>query len=106
MASKEKNSGWIEKFIPRDLRLSSLGKPRDANRRSSGWIFLSHPHTYVGFYSNCILNLLMSVNTGLDVFTSNMANVLETNRNMMPYQMRKQTTIVVNSGRGLEFQLF
>ena len=36
----------IEKSIPRDHRLSSLGKPRDAKRRSSGRIFLSFPHTY------------------------------------------------------------
>ena len=39
----------IEKSVPRDHRLSSLGKPRDANRWSSGWIFLSHPHTYDRF---------------------------------------------------------
>ena len=40
--------GW-EKIVPRDNRLSSLGKPRDANRRSSGRIFLSHLHTHDGF---------------------------------------------------------
>ena len=32
--------------VPRDHRLSSLGKPRDAKRRSLGWIFLSYPHTH------------------------------------------------------------
>ena len=35
-------SGVQEKSVPRDHRLSSLGKPRDAKRRSSGRIFLSH----------------------------------------------------------------
>ena len=29
----------IEKICPEDRRLSSLGKPRDAKRRSSGQIF-------------------------------------------------------------------
>ena len=38
--------GGIEKFVPHDHRLSSLGKPRDANRGSSGRIFLSHPHSH------------------------------------------------------------
>ena len=36
----------IEKSGPRDHRLSSLGKPRDAKRRSSGRIFLFYPHTH------------------------------------------------------------
>ena len=35
--------GGIEKSVPRDHRLSSLGKPRDANRWSSGQIFY---HTF------------------------------------------------------------
>ena len=35
----------IEKSIPRDPRLSLLGKPRDASEQ----IFLSHPHTPDGF---------------------------------------------------------
>ena len=39
----------IEKSVRRDHRLPSLGKPRDANRWSSGQIFLSHPHTHDGF---------------------------------------------------------
>ena len=38
----------IERSIPQDHRLSSLGKTRDANQWSSGWIFLSHPHTHDG----------------------------------------------------------
>ena len=41
--------GRIEKSIPRDHRLSSLGKPRDANWWSSGQIFLSYPHTHDRF---------------------------------------------------------
>ena len=36
----------IEKSVPRDHRLSSLDKPCDINRWSSGRIFLSHPHTH------------------------------------------------------------
>ena len=47
--------GGIEKSILRDQRLSSLGKPCDANRWSLTRIFLSHPHTNNGFlYSHCI----------------------------------------------------
>ena len=38
--------GMIEKSISQDRRLSSLSKPCDAKRRSSGQIFLSYPHTY------------------------------------------------------------
>ena len=36
----------IEKFVPHDHRLSSLGKPRDANRWSWGRIFQSHSHIH------------------------------------------------------------
>ena len=36
----------LEKSVPQDNRLSSLGKPRDAKQWSSGQIFLSHPHTH------------------------------------------------------------
>ena len=36
----------MEKFVPRDHRLSPLGEPRGANRWSSGRFFLSHPHTH------------------------------------------------------------
>ena len=45
-----KNSGEQEKeSVPRNHRLSSLGKPRDAKRRSSEHIFLTYPHTYDRF---------------------------------------------------------
>ena len=36
--------------ITRDHRLASLGKPRDAKRRSPGQIFLSYPHANNGFF--------------------------------------------------------
>ena len=39
----------IEKSVPRDQRLSSLGKPLDAKRRSSGRIFLSWLGSFVIF---------------------------------------------------------
>ena len=39
----------IEKSVPRDHCLSSLGKSRDCKRQSSRWIFLSHPHTHDGY---------------------------------------------------------
>ena len=41
--------GKIEKSVPQDHHLSSLRKPRDAKRWSSGQIFLSHPHTHDRF---------------------------------------------------------
>ena len=41
--------GRIEKSVPQDHRLSSLGKPRDAKQQSSGWMFLSYPHTHDRF---------------------------------------------------------
>ena len=41
--------GGIEKSVPRSHRLSSLGKPRDANGRYSGRIFLSLPYSHDGF---------------------------------------------------------
>ena len=41
--------GRIEKSVPRDHRLSLLGKPRDAKRQSWGHIFLSDPHTHDRF---------------------------------------------------------
>ena len=34
----------IEKSVPRNHRLSALGRPRDAKWRSLGPDFLSHPH--------------------------------------------------------------
>ena len=39
----------IEKSILWDHRLSSLSKPGDVKRWSSGWIFLSYHHTHDGF---------------------------------------------------------
>ena len=41
--------GRIEKAVPGDHRLSSLGKPCDTKWRSSGQIFLYNPHTHDGF---------------------------------------------------------
>ena len=41
--------GWYRKIRPSQSPMSSLGKPRDANRWSSRWIFLSHPHTHDRF---------------------------------------------------------
>ena len=41
--------GGIEKSVPPDHHLSSLGKPRESNQWSSGRIFLSHPHTHDGY---------------------------------------------------------
>ena len=51
MVSKTKNplNVLIEKFAPRNHRLFSLDKPRDAKRWSSGQIFLSHTNTHDGF---------------------------------------------------------
>ena len=49
-------SDVLEKPVPRDHRLSSLGKPRDAKRRSSGRIFLSHLTLKIYSYkSDCLL---------------------------------------------------
>ena len=47
MVCKKKNEfvgGWIEKSVVCDHLLSSLGKPGDVNRLSSGWILLYHLH--------------------------------------------------------------
>ena len=41
--------GRIEKSVPRDRRLSSQDKLRDAKRGSSRQIFLSYPHTHDRF---------------------------------------------------------
>ena len=58
VVSKKKNShsceGRMEKSVPRDHRLSSLGKPRDAKRRSSGRIF--YPHTHDRFLYSSTFN--------------------------------------------------
>ena len=40
----------IENIVPRDHCLSSLGKPRDAKRRSPGRIFLPYSHTHDRFF--------------------------------------------------------
>ena len=44
--------GRIEKSIPQDHRLSSLGKPRDAKWRFSGRIFLSKIVSMIRKYHN------------------------------------------------------
>ena len=46
--------GRIEKSVPRDHCLSSLGKPRDAKRQSSGQIFLSYRQTHDRFLQSTI----------------------------------------------------
>ena len=47
--------GRIEKSVPWDHRLSSLGEPRGAKRRSSGQIFLFYPYTHDRFlYIFCL----------------------------------------------------
>ena len=51
----------MEKSIPRYHWLSSLGKPRDANRWSSGRIFLSYPHTHDRFLYYCTLLWIFTV---------------------------------------------
>ena len=51
--------GGIEKSIPPDHYLSSLGKLRDAKQWSSEQIFLSHPHTHGRYlYSNHIMDII------------------------------------------------
>ena len=50
--------------------LSSLGKPCDANRWSSGWIFLSHPYTH----DRCLHSNLSNLNGMLD-YTNDMVPV-------------------------------
>ena len=50
----------IEKSVPRDHRLSSLGKPRDAKRWSSERIFLSYPHTPDGFLYSAVYVIYIS----------------------------------------------
>ena len=72
MVSKKKNKlsceGRIEKSVPRDHRLSSLGKPHDVKRRSSGWIFLPYPHTHDRFFYQSPLILT-------ELFQHNLINV-------------------------------
>ena len=38
--------GDKKKSVPRDQRLSSMSKPHDDKRKSSGRILLSQPHTH------------------------------------------------------------
>ena len=45
----------VEKSIPRDHRLSSLGKPRDAKQWSSGWNFL-----YLSYHSDMIDSYILA----------------------------------------------
>ena len=45
----------IEKSVPRDHHLSSLGKPCDSKRRSSRQIFLFRPHTHDRFFYKPLL---------------------------------------------------
>ena len=49
------DEGRIEKSVPRDHRLTLLGKPRDAERRSSGRIFYPTLKLMIDSYT---LNLL------------------------------------------------
>ena len=51
----------IEKAVSRDHRLSSLGKPRDAKRQSTGKIFLSYPHTHDRFLYTFLCQLQVKV---------------------------------------------
>ena len=64
MVEQELVGGRIEKSFSRDHRLSLLGKPRDAKRRSSGRIFLSYPHTHNRFLYSIIVEM---VNSGLQI---------------------------------------
>ena len=55
----------METSVPGDNPLSSHGKPRDANRRSSEQIFLSHPHTHDRFLYAGISSRVRALNFGL-----------------------------------------
>ena len=48
----------IEKSVPHDHSLSSLGMPCDAKRKSLGHIFLFHPHD--GFLYSYMSNLVLA----------------------------------------------
>ena len=56
--------GRIDKSVPRDNRLSPLGKPRDAKRRSSGRIFLSYPYTHDRYLKSLLLDFSMQKKQG------------------------------------------
>ena len=62
------SKGRIEKSVPQDHHLSSLGKPRDAKWRSSGQSFLSYPHTHDGFLYSAQVNNIQRVNGSFDIF--------------------------------------
>ena len=52
----------IEKSAPRNHRLLSLGKPRDAKRWSAGRIFLCYPHTHDRFLYSAFRPILVPYN--------------------------------------------
>ena len=60
--------GRIEKFVLRHRRLSSLGQPHDAKRRSIGQIFISFSHTHDRFlYKFTILENWMGIFPNLEL---------------------------------------
>ena len=63
--------GRIENYVPRGHRLLSLGKPRDAKRRSSAHIFLSYPHTHGRFLKSSIYILQMWTNVKIVLVIQN-----------------------------------
>ena len=76
--------GRIEKSVLRDHRLSSLGKPRDAKRRSSGRIFLSYPHTHDRFlFSRSITSRISKQREQLDVPMKTAKNQIRLLMNLM-----------------------
>ena len=84
------HEGRIEKSVPQDHRLSSLGKPHDAKRRSSGRTFLSYPHTHDRFlYYSLVDNFLFQIfsnggdgNMGYQIYNIKPS---DTNMNMLTY---------------------
>ena len=76
--------GRIEKSVPRYHRLSSLCKPPDAKRRSSGWIFLSYLHTHNRFLYS------------MHVFTFTDITEKQTQNNIKCWKMDKQTNQLTN----------
>ena len=54
----------IEKYVPHDHRLSSLGQPPDTKWRSSRPIFLTHPHTrdrFLYYFLVCLCFFLLEL---------------------------------------------
>ena len=77
----------IEKSVPRDHRLSTLGKPRDAKRRSSGRMFLFYPHTHDRFLIFSTLphhlrftSIWEQLTTNTSIFTALQKFIVETKR--------------------------